>query len=76
MTKFKAPKANKDGFHFYTVQFTLPVNNPANNVVMRRVKDGYAFEVPLNTPDIHKLDLSQLLAMSVLKGDNHIIHSP
>lgn len=56
--------AVKAGVSWFAVQFILPVNNPVNNVVKRVRKGGYVFEVPINTPDIHKLTYADLLVMA------------
>jgi hypothetical protein len=52
----------------YTVQFTLPVDNPVNKVRMTRVKQHMTFEVPLNHPDAHKMHLMDLIAAAELSG--------
>lgn len=56
--------ALKAGVSWFAIQFTLPVDNPVNNVVKRIRKGGYIFEVPINTPDIHKLTYADLLVMA------------
>lgn len=60
----------------FSVQFILPVDNPVDNVVKRRVKGGYIFEVPINTPDIHSLNLTQLLILAEEASNVHIVHNP
>jgi hypothetical protein len=60
----------------FSVQFTLPVDNPVDNVLRRRVKGGYVFEVPINTPSIHNLTLTQLLIMSEEAMNIHTVHNP
>jgi hypothetical protein len=52
----------------YTVQYTLPVDNPVNKVSMTKRKSHMTFEVPLNHPDAHKMDLMDLIAAAELSG--------
>ena len=52
----------------YTVQYTLPVDNPVNNVSMTRAKGHMTFDVPLNHPEAHKMHLMDLLAAAELSG--------
>lgn len=52
----------------YQVQFTLPVDNPVNNVRKTVVKGGYIFEVPLNHPDAHNMGFMDLIAAWELSG--------
>lgn len=52
----------------YTVQYTLPVDNPVSNVSMRRSKAHMFFEVPINHPDAHKMSLMDLIAAAELSG--------
>lgn len=52
----------------YTVQFTMPVDNPVSNVRMGRKKAHMTFEVPLNHPEAHKMGLMDLIAAAELSG--------
>jgi len=52
----------------YTVQYTMPVDNPANNVLMTRKKHHMTFEVPLNHKDAHTMNLMDLIAAAELSG--------
>lgn len=52
----------------YTVQITMPVDKPVNNVRMTRVKHHMTFEVPLNHPDVHTMSLMDLIAAAELSG--------
>lgn len=52
----------------YTVQYIMPVDNPVNKVVMTRKKHHMTFEVPLNHPDAHKMNLMDLIAAAELSG--------
>jgi hypothetical protein len=45
----------------YNVQFEMPVNDPVNNVRMRKARGVIHFFVPLNHPDAHNLGLCELL---------------
>jgi hypothetical protein len=56
----------------FTVQFELPVDNPMNNVRIKRSKMGVTFFVPINYPDIHSLTYSDLIAAVELSGLLHI----
>jgi hypothetical protein len=56
----------------YTVQFNLPVDNPVNNVSMRKGKGFIEFQVPINHPDAHKMGFQDLLAAAELSGLFHI----
>lgn len=60
----------------YCVQLIMPVDNPVNNVRRFRRKHGYLFEVPINTPDLHKLTYADLLIMSEEAENSAAIHSP
>lgn len=51
----------------YVVQFTLPVDNPGNNVRLRVKKKVGIFEVPINHPAAHNIGLQDLIA-AVLQG--------
>jgi hypothetical protein len=46
----------------YDVQFEMPVNDPVNNVRMRKARGVIHFFVPLNHPDAHNLGLCELIA--------------
>jgi hypothetical protein len=48
----------------YSVQFSLPVDNPENNVLMTRGKNVIRFEVPINHPDVHNLGIQKLLEIA------------
>lgn len=52
----------------FTVQFTLPVENPVTNVSVRRQKAHMTFDVPINHPDAHKMGLMDLIAAAELSG--------
>lgn len=52
----------------YTVQFTLPVDNPMNNVLIERRKGHMTFLLPLNYPDAHNMGFKDLLAAAELSG--------
>lgn len=52
----------------YTVQYTMPVDNPVNKVSMSRKKGHMTFEVPLNHPDAHNMSLMDLIAAAELSG--------
>jgi hypothetical protein len=52
----------------FTVQFTLPVDNPVCNVSVRRQKAHMTFDVPINHPDAHKMGLMDLIAAAELSG--------
>lgn len=46
----------------YEVTFILPVDNPVNNVRLRRVEKKLFFEVPINHPNAHNMGLAELIA--------------
>ena len=52
----------------FTVQFTLPVDNPVTNVSVNRKKGHMTFDVPINHPDAHKMGLMDLIAAAELSG--------
>jgi len=52
----------------YTVQFTMPVDNPEKNVSVTKRKGCLTFELPINYPDAHKMNLSDLIAAAELSG--------
>lgn len=52
----------------YSVQFTLPVDNPGMNVSIKRSKGCCVFYVPINHPDAHNLGFQDLIAATELSG--------
>lgn len=58
------------------IQFIFACEHPVSNVRMYRRKGAWIFEVPVNFPDIHKLTLRDLLALSVVTEDVHTVHNP
>lgn len=52
----------------YTVQYTLPVDNPVSKVSVRRQKAHMVFDVPINHPSAHKMGLMDLIAAAELSG--------
>jgi hypothetical protein len=52
----------------YSVQYSLPVDNPVNNVSKQTGKGFIRFTVPINHPDAHNLGFQDLLAASELSG--------
>ena len=52
----------------FTVQFTLPVDNPVCKVSVRRQKAHMTFDVPINHPDAHTMGLMDLIAAAELSG--------
>lgn len=52
----------------YEVQFELPVDNPENNVAMRRKQGAITFFVPINHPKAHNLGFQDLLDAAQLSG--------
>lgn len=52
----------------YTVQFTLPVDNPVSSVSVSRRKGHMTFDVPINHPEAHKMGLMDLIASAELSG--------
>lgn len=49
------------GIKGFRVQFTLPVDNPVDKVTMDVKNRFLHFEVPINHPDLHNLDLCKLI---------------
>lgn len=68
--------AKKAGISWFAIQFVLPVDNPVDNVRKMWRKNGYIFEVPINTPDLHKLTYADLLIMAEEAEVAHPIHRP
>lgn len=56
----------------YIVQFELPVDNPENNVRIKRTKQGTTFYVPINYQDIHNMTYADLVAAADLSGLLHL----
>lgn len=52
----------------YTVQYTLPVDNPVNKVRVTRVKGHITFEVPINYPDAHCVTFRELVEAGERSG--------
>lgn len=52
----------------YSVQYSLPVENPVNNVSMYRGKGFIRFTVPINHPDAHNMGFQDLIAAAELSG--------
>lgn len=52
----------------YTVQYTLPVDNPVNNVSGSKKNGCYYFQVPINHPDAHNFGFLDLIAAVELSG--------
>lgn len=52
----------------YTVQYSLPVDNPVNNVSKYVGKGFIRFTVPINHPDAHTMGFADLLAAADLSG--------
>lgn len=60
----------------YIVQYELPVNNPDNNIGIRRGKSVITFFVPLNHPDAHLLGFADLLERATRNGKLRLIDNP
>jgi hypothetical protein len=60
----------------YQVQYIMPVDNPEDNVVKTRVKDGYIFHVPVNHPKANRLGFSDLLEAHERGKNIHTVHTP
>lgn len=43
------------------IQFTFPVDNPVNNVRVKRRRGVVHIEIPINYPDLHLLAITDLL---------------
>lgn len=60
----------------FTVQYVLPVDNPVNNVSIRKLTDGAEFLVPINHPHAHTMGYQELLAAAELSGLFHLSSTP
>lgn len=58
----------------YAVQFTMPVDNPVDNVRLIREQRRYIFEVPINHPAIHCLTFADLVREAARCEDIRLIH--
>jgi hypothetical protein len=56
----------------YSVQYTLPVDNPVSNVSKSSGKGSIEFLVPINHPDAHTMGFMDLLAAAELSGLIHL----
>lgn len=45
----------------YEVQFELPVDDPVNNVRVKRGKKRWVFYLPVNHPNAHNIGLQDLI---------------
>lgn len=45
----------------YVIQYTIPVNNPEDNVFVRCSKGVHVFELPINHPFAHNISLRDLI---------------
>lgn len=52
----------------YSVQYSLPVDNPTMNVSITRKKHCVMFLVPINHPDAHNMGYQDLIAATELSG--------
>lgn len=52
----------------YSVQYSLPVENPVNNVSKFKGKGFIRFTVPINHPDAHNMGFQDLQAAAELSG--------
>lgn len=52
----------------YSVQYSLPVDNPVNNVSKYVGKGFIRFTVPINHPNAHNMGFQDLLAAQELSG--------
>lgn len=52
----------------YSVQYSLPVDNPVNNVSKHVGKGFIRFTVPINHPDAHNMGFQDLIAAAELSG--------
>lgn len=60
----------------WAVQFGFPVDNPVDNV-RRTMRNGFVtFDVPINFPEIHRLNLSELLMLAERGTQSTGINSP
>jgi len=60
----------------FTVQFELPVENPENNVSMKRVRGSIKFFVPVNLHDAHHLGFQELLEKAERCGKLRLVDIP
>ena len=60
----------------YTVQFTLPVDNPVYNVRKTKRNGVIIFEVPINHPTAHMMGFSDLLLAVEASEKLASIHTP
>lgn len=60
----------------WSVQFTMPCEQPENNVRVRREKKALCFDVPINLPEIHNLTLAQLILLAQRTAKSPTIHNP
>ena len=60
----------------YKVQFTLPVDNPEDNVRKIVKKGHYLFEIPINHPRAHNLGLQELYEAHERAMNSATIHTP
>lgn len=56
------------GIKSYTVEYVMPVDNPENNVRIKRGKGGITFYLPTNYPDAHMIGLAELLLRAEQSG--------
>lgn len=52
----------------YSVQYSLPVDNPEKKVSKTVGKGVIVFEVPINHPDAHNMGFQDLIAAAELSG--------
>lgn len=52
----------------FTVQFTLPCENPEMNVSITKKSGTCSFQVPINHPKAHIMGFQDLLAAAQLSG--------
>jgi hypothetical protein len=52
----------------YEVQFTLPCEDPVNNVKRGTGKRSHVFEVPINHPAAHNMGFQDLIAAQGRSG--------
>lgn len=60
----------------YEVQFTIPCEEPENNVRRKFKRGTYCFEVPINHPLAHNLGYQDLLAAAIRYEGIHTVHRP
>lgn len=56
----------------YSVQYSLPVDNPVNKVSVCKGKSNWEFLVPINHPDAHNMGFMDLCAAQELSGLFHL----